>query len=152
MRTLFAAFLLLASLPVFATMSGLTWIPSTDTQSSNSWHLDSDTFIYTNGGQSAPLVVDGVLYGLNSRIEVGVDVASGFANAQGDVTTPLLFNAKYQFITPSKTVPVAFAIGACNVSPQSAANVEMLYCVGSYQFNKGLSRVTAGGYTALSRS
>jgi hypothetical protein len=148
MRTIMIAGLfLLASVPLLAAMSGLTWIPSTDTQASKTWHLNSYSYIYTNGGQSAPLVDDGVLYGLNSRIELGADVDSGFANASGEVTNPLLFNAKYQFITPSAKVPVAVAAGACNVSPQTAANAEMLYGVASYQFNKGLSRVTAGGYS-----
>ena len=151
MRTILVAILLLTSIPLFATPSGLTWIPNTDTQAKKVWHLDADTYIYstnpTGATANAPFVEEGVLYGVSSRVEAGIDYAAGFVNAPGARVSPLLLNAKYQFVTPSTKYPVAFAVGAYNVSPLKAANAQLLYVNGSYSFNKSLSRVTFGGYT-----
>ena len=152
MRTLCVTLLLLASVPLLATPSGLTWIPDTDTQTAHVWHLDSDTYIYSgglNGSLSnAPYVDEGVLYGVTSRVEVGVDYAAEFANAKGVRESPFFFNAKYQLLAPSASAkcPFTFSVCACNVSPTSAANAQMLYGVGSIAFHNGMTRFTAGGY------
>jgi hypothetical protein len=149
MRTIITALLLLASVPLLATPSGLTWIPNTDTQPSHVWHLDSDSYAYNSGVNGAPapaaFIEEGVLYGVNSRVEAGVDIANGFANAEGVENSPVFFNAKYQAITPSAKVPVAFSVGAFDVSPEKAANAQLLYAVAAYSL-KNTTRFTVGGY------
>jgi hypothetical protein len=150
MRTIITTLLLLVSIPLLATPSGLTWIPNTDTQPAHVWHLDSDTYVYNGGinGAQAPgaFIEEGVLYGVNSRVEAGVDVVSGFATeGESGTAAPILFNAKYQAITPSTKVPVAFSVGAYDVSPMNGANAQLLYAVGAYTF-KNTTRLTAGGF------
>ena len=153
MRTLFVTLLLLASVPLLATPSGLTWIPDTDIQTAHVWHLDSDTYIYSAGlagaTADAPYVDEGVLYGVTSRVEVGADYAAGFANAKGDRESPLLFNAKYQVLAPSGSAkdPFTVSVGTYSVSPTSKANAELIYGVASIACHNGMTRFTAGGYT-----
>jgi len=144
MRTIVLTLLLLAGIPLLATPSTLVWIPSTDVQSPNTVHLGSDSYIFTNGGNTAPFVDEGITYGLMPRVEVGVDSVSPFYNIKGEASNPLWLNAKLALITASDKQPLALAVGAYNVSPQKNANAQLLYGVGSYTLY-GI-RLTAGGY------
>ncbi len=144
MRTIIATLLLLASIPLLAIPSGLTWIPNTDIQTTNVWHLYSGTYIYNNGGGSAPFVEEGLLYGPIKNVEVGVDTASGFVNAQGSSLNPLWFNAKIDLIAATDKQPLAIAVGGYDFSPETTANGGIVYGVGAYTIRGW--RLTGGAY------
>lgn len=135
MRTIVVAVLLtLASIPVFATYTGLIAVPSTDVLPTGKLHLDIDSYLALNGDEGGSYIDYGLLYGLLPGVEVGVDVLSG-------LDQPVFANAKWQILSPQQS-PVPLAIGLA-----SAGNDvdPFFYGVGSYAF-KGV-RLTAGGYT-----
>jgi len=149
MRTIIVTLLLLASIPLLACPTSLVWIPSTDIQTTNVWHLYTNTLIFTNGGSTPPFVDEGILYGVSPRIEVGADGVSPFYNIDGKVSNPLWFNGKLQLLAASDKQPFALAVGAYGVSPQKSSNVQIFYGVGSYTFY-GI-RLTGGAYDGNSK-
>lgn len=146
MRLFLLSLLCLTALPVLATPSGLMWIPNTDIQPYQVWHIDSDALLYTNGGDTGAFADEGVEYGALPELELGVDTVNNFINIQGAGRNPFWFNGKYQLITPSAMQRFALAVGVEYVGVQSSSNIRQLYVVGSYRFD-GL-RFTAGGYSA----
>lgn len=144
MKKILIGLLMLMCIPAFATPSGLTWIPNTDTQPAGVWHLDSDALIYTNGGATAPFVEEGLLYGLTKNIEVGVDTASQFFNYGGNVSNAVWFNGKIALIPATDKQPFALSVGAYDVSPQNTANAELLYGTAAYTIAG--TRFTGGVY------
>ena len=142
MRTIVATLLVLAGICAFATPTTLVYIPSTDIQGAKTWHLDQDSYIFTNGDGSpavTPNFTDvGVLYGVNSAVEFGVDVISGAKN-------PVWLNAKWQVLSPDKS-PVALAIGAYNWNfTDNPAKQNMAYLEGSSLYAG--TRFSYGYYT-----
>jgi len=142
MRTIVATLLLLAGVCAFATPTTLVYIPSTDIQGAKTWHLDQDSYIFTNGdgsGSQAPNFTDvGALYGVNSAVEIGFDVISGAKN-------PVWLNAKIQLLSADKS-PVAVALGAYNWNfTDNAMKQNMIYLLGSSMFSG--TRFTYGYYT-----
>lgn len=136
MRTLAVVVLLtLASIPVFATYSGLIAIPSTDVLATGKLHLDVDSY-YTplSGSEGGAFINSGLLYGPFPRMEAGIDVISGSDK-------PVLFNAKYQVVSPNET-PAALALGLFNLGFDADP---VYYGVASYAFT-GV-RLTGGYYT-----
>ncbi len=158
MRTILATLLLLAGIPLLACPSSLTWIPSTDIQTTNVWHLYSATFMYN--GNTTPFVEEGLLYGPLPNLEVGVDTATPFFDINGNSSNALWFNAKYALIAATAKQPFALAVGAYDVSPQKIANAQLDYGVGSvtllgwrftggaYQGNKDVVGTDNKGYLA----
>lgn len=143
MRTIItAASLLLASIPLFATPTGLVAIPSTDIQPKGVWHLGVDLFVY-NGGDSAPtpFVDANVTYGVLPRVEVGVDVING-------TDSPVWGNAKVQLLTPSQS-PVVVAAGIYNAGSSGALNQSVAYAVASTTFAKSREGDTPEGKTCF---
>ena len=139
MRTLVATLLILAGVCAFATPSTLVYIPSTDIQGAKTWHLDQDSYFYTDGDGPFTNFTDvGVLYGASSALEVGVDFLSGAKN-------PLWLNAKYQILSPDK-YPVALVVGAYNWNfTNNPMKQNMLYLEGSSMYAG--TRFSYGYYT-----
>jgi hypothetical protein len=138
MRVIFLFCLLVATAVVMAAPSTVVWMPSTDTQMEKTWHANQAAFIARDESQT---IVDTALsYGVSSRVEVGVDVFSPFAQ-------PFAVNAKVLLTKPGEAdVPVA--VGVFNVGASSSpVDYRVAYAVAS----KGdivNGRVTVGGYTA----
>lgn len=148
MRTIIATVLFLVSVPLLATPSTLIWIPSTDIQPTKVWHYGVDSYIYGNGGQTAPSVDTGLTYGVVPRVEVGIDYASPFTRPDGTLTNPLWFNAKVALHTPTEKLPLAVSAGIYNVGIESGTSQAPAYVVASYPL-AGM-RATFGGYQGRS--
>lgn len=143
MRTIMIMLLLLvASVALYATSSGLVSIPSTDIQPKGIWHLGVDSFVFPDGDASPASLVDfGITYGLHERVEVGFDVLSGS-------DTPLYLNAKV-LVTPVGS-PVALAAGVFNVGTSNPEDSSIVYAVASTILPESMKgvRLTAGPYLA----
>lgn len=124
---------LAAGCVALATPSTLVWIPSTDIQAKGVFHLGYDT--YTSPGSSAVnSTVYGVTYGVDSKVEVGVDYFSG-------VGEPWFFNAKVRVLEEDTSTPAVVA-GIYNMSPESSVTQNLIYGLVSKTF-AGV-RFTAG--------
>ncbi len=139
MRTLVATMSLVVCMAVYATPSTLVSIPSTDIQPKGIYHLGSDTFLPEDGSGAATSDI-GLTYGLDPRVEIGVDNFSGTVD-------PLTFNAKVLITPMGSKVPVAVGISNLALKKDSAWDQQMVYIVGSYVTDAG-PRVTFGGYTS----
>jgi hypothetical protein len=118
-----------------ATPSTLVWIPSTDIQTNNTWHLGVDNYFSPTAGTRSATDI-GPEYGFwNGRAEAGFDYLGG----QDD---PLFFNLKFLLTPEQKSVP-AVAVGIYNVGTKSGVtDDDMLFVVGSKTF--GAARLTLG--------
>ena len=120
---------LLAGIGAWATPSTLIWIPSTDIQANNTWHLGIDNYVAGDHSTGqAPVYDIGPEYGFGGgRLEAGVDYITGF-------TQPLFFNLKYQ-LTPEKGSMPTLVVGGENFGTQAGvSDYDMLYLEGSKTF------------------
>ncbi len=97
---------IIASSLGMATPSTQIWNPSTDIQPTGVWHLGIDNYFTqegpADGGYALPSDV-GMTYGINSNIEVGVDVFE-------PQSSPVVFNFKYKLLDEA-SAPLAVAVG-----------------------------------------
>jgi hypothetical protein len=138
MRKVLGFLFLLTTATAIAAPSTVVWVPSTDTQPAKTWHYGQASFIAKDESRS---VDDQALtYGLNSRVEVGIDVFSPMPH-------PVVGNVKVLITKPGEAdVPVA--VGIFNVGTSDAQlNSRVAYAVASKTIGS-IGRFTAGGYTA----
>jgi hypothetical protein len=129
--------MLVAMAGAWATPSTLIWIPSTDIQANNTWHLGIDNYVAGNHTTAqAPVYDIGPEYGFaDGKAEAGIDYITGF-------TQPLFFNLKYQF-TPEKASIPAIAVGGEYFGTQGGvSDYDMLFVEGSKTFSG--ARLTLG--------
>lgn len=120
----------------FATPSTLVWIPSTDIQPDQTWHLGVDNYFTPESGYRSPTDV-GLTYGFaKGRAEAGVDYFGG----QDD---PFFLNAKYLLTVETEKVP-AIAVGGFSFgTKKNVTDYNLLYAVVAKTFSG--ARLT-GGY------
>jgi len=118
-----------------ATRSTLVWIPSTDIQATQTWHLGIDDYFPSHEGASAPTDV-GFTYG-GERWEAGVDYFGG-------TDDPLAFNAK-ALLAEETADGASFALGIYGVGADSDTTAyNVVYALASKTFKD--ARVTAGWF------
>jgi hypothetical protein len=125
---------------VKATPSTNIWNPTTDIQDKRTYHLDIDNYfnfekLKSKGSDNIPTDV-GLLYGLGTGFEVGVDVNEASLN-------PFLFNVKWG--QPEKGKMPAYAVGIQGLGLTSSSNAAILYGLASKNFTKP-GRFTLGAY------
>ncbi len=127
-----------------ATPSTQIWNPSTDIQAAGVTHLGIDNYFTqegpAQGGYAFPTDL-GLTYGVNSNLEVGVDVMAPQSN-------PFVFNAKAAL--PENGAIPALAIGGFGFGTmQGVTDQNVLYALAAKSLiigDKALGRITAGGY------
>lgn len=120
------------TLPVFATPSSMIMIPSTDTVSEGTLHMDIDTAIYENSGSNSDTSY-GLTYGFKNG-EVGIDYLQWADNDQA------IFNFKFGLVNKEKTKLV---IGAQGLGSGDVTGQNLVYLLGSQKSSDG-TRFTLG--------
>jgi hypothetical protein len=132
---------------VRATPSTNIWNPTTDIEGKRGWHLDIDDYfsVFKNNTKPVHAPTDvGLLYGLGTGFEVGIDVDEPVAYPVG---SPVYLNAKWG-LPATKKIPVDFAVGVQNLGFTKASNQMIGYMLVSKTWDKP-GRFTLGGYYGM---